>query len=247
MAVYLQITSQNIHTEKRFDKSLTLLSFKEKLEPITGIPALQQSLSLYRGETLISPLVPWGGKSDDEILLGAFPVDDNLRIHITDLSGLSSRQAQYQDTSLVEKFELSEKEYDKRHDSVRAFKQRNKMGRFAPEAQEAAIAKSNPLGQDSTAPPPSINIGDRCQVKPTKSTGELLRRGSIRYVGLVGFQSGYWIGVEYDEPLGKNDGSVQGESYFTCNPNYGAFLRPDRIEVGDFPPESFDSEDLDEL
>ncbi|KAJ9077337.1 hypothetical protein DSO57_1017653 [Entomophthora muscae] len=246
MSVYLQITSQNILTEKRFDKGLDLLTFKEKLEPITGIPAGQQVLTLYRGESPIQQLAPFPGHSDDSVMLGAFQVEDGSRIHVTELSGSTQRQVQYQDVSLIEKFEISEQEYDQRQDSVRAFKQRNQLGRFAPEAIAAKEAYS-PLGNDSAAPPSGISIGDRCQVSPPpghSSMDALFHRGTVRYIGLTGFQPGYWIGIEYDEPYGKNNGSVNGEYYFSCQPKYGVFVRPDRIQVGDFPPESLD---LDEL
>lgn len=38
-----------------------------------------------------------------------------------------------------------------------------------------------------------------------------------------------------DEPFGKNNGVCKGTKYFDCMNNYGLFLRPDKIEVGDFP------------
>jgi len=47
---------------------------------------------------------------------------------------------------------------------------------------------------------------------------------------------GSWIGIQLDEPTGKNDGTIKGQRYFTCSPNSGVFIRPDRVEVGDFEP-----------
>ena len=37
----------------------------------------------------------------------------------------------------------------------------------------------------------------------------------------------------YDEPVGKNDGTVKGKRFFTCPPKYGGFLRPDKLQVGE--------------
>lgn len=65
------------------------------------------------------------------------------------------------------------------------------------------------------------------------------RRGVTRYIGLTQFASGEWIGVELDEPEGKNDGCVGGVRYFTCSKNegigdltlpYGLFVRRNRIK-----------------
>jgi len=57
-----------------------------------------------------------------------------------------------------------------------------------------------------------------------------------RYVGTVeGLPAGWWIGVHFDEPVGKNDGSVRGKRYFECPASHGGLVRPDRVRVGDFP------------
>ncbi|OJJ76502.1 hypothetical protein ASPBRDRAFT_145460 [Aspergillus brasiliensis CBS 101740] len=51
------------------------------------------------------------------------------------------------------------------------------------------------------------------------------RQATVRFVGSTQFAAGDWIGVELDEPTGKNDGSVQGERYFDCEPGFGMFVR----------------------
>lgn len=52
-------------------------------------------------------------------------------------------------------------------------------------------------------------IGDRCQIEK--------RIGSIVYIGPTNFAPGEWIGLVLDKPLGKNDGSVDGQRYFTVS------------------------------
>ena len=34
--------------------------------------------------------------------------------------------------------------------------------------------------------------------------------------------------------------SVAGERYFQCKQNYGVFVRPDKVQVGDYPVEEID-------
>ncbi|KAL4898041.1 dynein associated protein-domain-containing protein [Aspergillus ambiguus] len=66
------------------------------------------------------------------------------------------------------------------------------------------------------------------------SSGQLVtltdgRQAAVRFTGTTHFAGGDWVGVELTEPTGKNDGSVQGERYFDCEPGYGMFVRPSAI------------------
>ncbi|XP_069653887.1 dynactin subunit 1 isoform X6 [Haliaeetus albicilla] len=56
-------------------------------------------------------------------------------------------------------------------------------------------------------------------------------RGTVAYVGATLFATGKWVGVILDEAKGKNDGTVQGRRYFTCEENHGIFVRQSQIQV----------------
>ena len=47
------------------------------------------------------------------------------------------------------------------------------------------------------------------------------QRGTLRYCGPTLFASGIWAGVELDEGVGKNNGSINNIYYFKCPPGYG--------------------------
>lgn len=58
----------------------------------------------------------------------------------------------------------------------------------------------------------------------------------MKYVGKIpDMGEGYFVGIQLDEPFGKNNGSFKSVKYFECLPKYGIFLRPDEINVGDYP------------
>ncbi|KAI8098964.1 CAP Gly-rich domain-containing protein [Halteromyces radiatus] len=221
-------TSENISAERRLEKGWTILDLKGKLEPITGTPSNTQKLDLYQGDIHIASLV------DDNALVGAYPFENFMRLHVTDTNPHRVKN-QYTDVSLVEKFELSEEDYRNRSDTVRAFKERNKLGRFSAEAQEQQAQ----FERDNEEAASKIKVGDRCLVNLGDNMDDdtLGRRGTVRFLGPTEFQSGTWVGIQYDEPLGKNDGSVKGVRYFSCPPKYGTFVRPIKVTVGDFPEE----------
>lgn len=70
---------------------------------------------------------------------------------------------------------------------------------------------------------------------------ELGKRGIVSFVGTTEFKDGYFVGIAYDEPVGKNNGrfwaltSIDGVVYFTCPNKHGAFVRPNMVLVGDYP------------
>ena len=153
---------------------------------------------------------------------------------------------------------MDDSTYASRRDTVRAYKERNKMGRFDPSSIAESEAKEVEALQQTLSPlPAEFKLGARCEVEVRGYNGGSRKRGTIRFIGETefgaamgntghGLAGGRWIGIEYDEPVGKNDGSVQGKRYFKCNPNYGGFVRPDKVNVGDFPAEELDLDMEDE-
>jgi len=92
---------------------------------------------------------------------------------------------------------------------------------------------------------PGIAVSKRCRLLPDSDA----RRGVIAFVGPVPQIPGLgpWVGISLDEPTGKNDGSISGQKYFECSKNHGVFVRPDRVEVGNFPPLNDLDEDMEEI
>ena len=58
-----------------------------------------------------------------------------------------------------------------------------------------------------------------------------LGRGVVRFSGTTSFSVGKWVGIELSEPVGKNDGTVQGTAYFSCPPKCGVFVKPSQVKI----------------
>jgi dynactin complex subunit len=74
-----------------------------------------------------------------------------------------------------------------------------------------------------------LRVGDRVYVNSTKG----LLAGRLRYLGSTDFAPGYWAGVELEDCLGKNDGSVAGKRYFWCPNHYGLFAPAYKVVKAD--------------
>jgi tubulin-folding cofactor B len=112
--------------------------------------------------------------------------------------------------SQVEKFELPKEEYEKLDDSVLAWKRRRGLGRFDPSAKSKQELEQERREKDQqVVAERGVEVGKRCRVG-----GDDGRRGVVRWVGEVEGLGGEkergctWVGVEFDEPGGRNDGSV---------------------------------------
>ncbi|TPX31651.1 hypothetical protein SmJEL517_g05074 [Synchytrium microbalum] len=227
------VTSEGVSSERRFDKGITIATLKERLEPITGVPASTMKINLYSQTDVLM-----GNLSEDERMLGFYPVADFMRLDVVDLNPYKTKNL-YTDVSAVEKFEITDQDYSKRSDSVRAFMKQNKMGKYSDEANK-------PPDHDLYANEASqIPLDSRCEVD-----GEygVAKRGVVRFVGRVeGLKPGFFIGVEYDEPVGKHDGTVKDVPYFKAKPKHASFVRPDKVRVGDYPEIDIMDEDFDEM
>eukprot|EP01065_Artemidia_motanka_P023052 TRINITY_DN27432_c0_g1_i1.p1 TRINITY_DN27432_c0_g1~~TRINITY_DN27432_c0_g1_i1.p1 ORF type:complete len:914 (+),score=318.33 TRINITY_DN27432_c0_g1_i1:46-2742(+) len=82
------------------------------------------------------------------------------------------------------------------------------------------------VSTDAVPVPDYLAIGRRVSVLRT-NVG--LVTGVVRYWGSCAFAAGEWVGVELDEELGRNDGTVGGRRYFACPTGRGVFVRPEAI------------------
>lgn len=235
-----------VSAERRITPTWSVSTLKSKLEPITGIPSSSQTLRTR-------PLGgSWIALSPEDILVGdsRFGLTKGSEIEVVDERPAGARAAiDFSDVGSVEKYVMPEEQYEKLNDSVLAWKKRQGLGRFATSAEsksQADLAQERTEHDRQEIQKRGIQVGTRCRVNESDE-----RRGSIRFVGEVEGLGGakeegcVWIGVEFDEPVGKNNGVVDitvdegGERkkvqhrVFECKgANYGGLVRPATVEAG---------------
>lgn len=90
----------------------------------------------------------------------------------------------------------------------------------------------SPSNSDTDRPhqqPTSTDYGKRVLFYSTQDKKE--KCGVLRYLGVPEFAEGLWCGIELDQPEGKNNGSIHGIRYFTCDPSYGVFVPASKVEL----------------
>ena len=74
------------------------------------------------------------------------------------------------------------------------------------------------------------DVGSRCTIAK-------LGAGTVSFVGNHVEKGSPRVGVTLDEPTGKNNGTVGGNTYFVCDDNHGALVVPTKVTlVSDEPP-----------
>jgi tubulin-folding cofactor B len=218
--------------EKRYPKDILVVDLKNKLELITGFVATDMKLSVLSKERKFICEI-----NDDNKMIGFYPIDDGCVLNVDASQKIVTCSS---DDPNFKKFELTDEEYAQKRGTVREFKERMKLGRFSDKTQDVLKKKEEEVKEKTEQEKKLIEnmpLNSRCQVNVP---GHMERLATVMYVGELDNKEGFWVGVKYDEPLGKNDGSVEGKQYFKCMKNYGGFVKPEYVVVGDFPEENFD-------
>lgn len=229
--------------ELRLDLHSPISEVKFKLHRHIGTPPEFQTLILKNRGQVVCEL------SDDNRPLGFYSVEHGMEIHIVDSDPHSlSRNGGLEDVSQIQKYRMTDEEYDQRRGTLREWAKKKREEdpnfRFFPKNGDGTTKEEEEEEEEipDQAAVAHMQVGDRCEVTPGG------RRGVVMFLGEIPeLREGYYVGVKFDEPVGRADGTVRGRAVFECEANYGGFIRPRNVQVGDFPERDlFDELDSDE-
>ena len=125
--VLLDLTHSNLkqqHIEIRFYLSDTLDTLRARIHQKTGTPHIFQHLQIFSAGVCMVEIPP---DYNEQTKLGFFSLRHAMRVHCIDLNPHSgSSGGQYEDTSLVEKYRMSEEDYEKRKGTLRDWERKQK-------------------------------------------------------------------------------------------------------------------------
>ncbi|EGV64778.1 hypothetical protein PSN45_005124 [Yamadazyma tenuis] len=245
--ISIYITSDLTSSERKVSPQWSITHLKIRLEQITGIAPKFQTIHLYRISNsneyeVVADSNSYNRQADDHSTVVALNLVPFCRLHVVDADPNSEMSQLAAEKPEFESYQMTEEEYAKRSNTVLEWKSRNQLGRFDPQFNQEKARKLQ-LEEEAAS---SMKVGDRCRV--INIQGE--RRGTIRSVGKIDVLDngeGVWVGVEFDEPVGKNNGSIGSVRVFSCKDKHGSFIKPQKVEVGDYPeldPFGSDEEEL---
>lgn len=240
MDISVFFTSELTSSERRISPQWTVGYLKKRIEQITGILPEFQVLQ-YHPHNSSNEYIVLETADDESVTVADLNIHALSRIHVQDTNP-DSALSELANNKEHEGFKLSDEAYEKRSDSVLQWKKNQQLGRFDPEYEK----KARQVEAENAVLAQAISVGDRCRT--INIGGE--RRGQVKFVGKIpSLDEGkkVWVGIEFDEPVGKNNGIVDGIRYFNAKPGHGSFVLPNRIEVGDYPEEDLFNSDDEEL
>jgi tubulin-folding cofactor B len=244
-AIRLDITHSNL--EQRWHdilvwSEMTVFELKEKLYRHCGSHVTFVDLYLRRGQGTSNTVY----LGDENKTLGYYGAANGMHLHMVDNDPNSiSAGGWLENVDLVEKFHLTDAEYDARENTVRAYKK--KMMAKDPTFKFGKKEHTEKAPEVDLTP---YVVDARCEVNPGG------RRGTVKFVGplvedtpdeegvvtkvmgaanIYGTSEITFVGIQLDEPTGHNDGMINGQRYFECPPKYGLFAKPHNVTIGDFP------------
>ena len=242
--VNIQIVSDLVSSAKDFAVDLPLDELCNKLYTLTGVEPVNMKLQIryLNGETNF--VIPSRMPKDALVLSteGSNKIE-SISVQDTNASSMTNQLKNDMNNGSDVSFKLSDEDYAARSSSVLQWKKDNNLGRFDPKYQAKREEELKMQGDIVS----QLTLDERCSVN---TADQPERRGWLRFIGKVPGISAdeIWCGVEFDEPVGKNDGTYKGVTYFgPVSQKYGAFVKPMYVKTGkEYTPEELDFSDSDD-